>query len=223
MIITCPSCGTRYRQPQAAVGSTVTCSCSRCEATFSSDARAPRYSVHQLESISQVTGPAPMEAILAVGARLEPEAAGMASPVVLPLDGPYPEQPAGLSDLPIGMDDPTLAEKIHGDGTVSRAEAGPPTYFSVPAEEDESVDFEEETEQVEPPLEDASEPERLQKDTRPGFGAFMMVTCLPTAMAAGAWQLSTMFAEDPTIWATPAGVLGLLFSWLWVRWKYRER
>lgn len=120
------------------------------------------------------------------------------------------------------MDDPTLASKIRGKGFAAPVEAAPLTDSSVAAEEPEA---EAEAEAEEPAKSKDSVPERHRplRDTRPGFGAFMMVTCLPTAMAAGAWQLSTMFAEDPVIWTTPAGVLGLLFSWLWVRWKYRER
>jgi tRNA A37 threonylcarbamoyladenosine dehydratase len=146
----------------------------------------------------------------------------MAPPLVLPVDGPVPEDQAGIADLPIGMDDPTLASKIQAKGFAAPGEPAPMIYSSEPEEEPEpDVEAEPTRKQKKKQIKE-KKPARV-RDTRPGFGAFMVVTCLPTAMAAGAWQLSTMFAEDPVIWTTPAGVLGLLFSWLWVRWKYRER
>lgn len=213
--ITCPSCATRYRQPPAAESALVTCACSRCEAVFPSDTRPKQYSVCRPESTGPGTGPVPTDAVLAVAARLEPVVPVMAPPMVLPAGGPVPGEAAGIADLPIGMDDPTLASKIRAKGFASPAESAPLAYSSEPAEEPEP-DVEAE------PSREEKKPARV-RDTRPGFGAFMVVTCLPTAMAAGAWQLSTKFAEDPVIWTTPAAVLGLLFSWLWVRWKYRER
>ncbi len=208
--ITCPSCGTRYRQPATAELSSVSCSCSRCEAVFPSDARTPRYSISRSGCTEPDAGPVSIDTVLAIGARLEPEAPAVTPPLVLPVPG--------LADLPIVMDDPALASKIRGKGFAAPVEAAPLTDSGVAVEEPEA-------EAEEPAKSKASVPERHRppRDTRPGFGAFMMVACLPTAMAAGAWQLSTMFAEDPLIWTTPAGVLGLLFSWLWVRWKYRER
>jgi len=167
-----------------------------------------------------------VDTVLAIGVNLEPDPPPMAAPMVIPVDGPVPGHPVGLADLAIGMDDPTLASKIRAKGFTTDVQAAAPlTYSSVAAEEP--------AEAAEPPAEKVEDKKpamarpdeqrhKPQKDNRPGFGAFMMVTGLPTAMAAGAWQLSTMFGEDPVIWTTPAGVLGLLFSWLWVRWKYRE-
>lgn len=177
------------------------CSCSRCEAAFPSDAGS--------------TG----NTVLAVSARLEPETTTPVSSVVLASDGPMPQAAAAdLAGFAIGMDDPTLEPKIHGAARPPVTSPAPLTYSSVAEEET--------WEPVEEPEESAESGETLSqavKDPRPGFFAFMVVTGLPTAMAAGAWQLSTRFGEDPLIWTTPAGVLGLLFSWLWVRWKYRER
>ncbi len=58
---------------------------------------------------------------------------------------------------------------------------------------------------------------------RPGFGAFLMVLLIPALFAAGAWQYAPLLQQKPEVLAPAGGVLGLLFTWLWVRWKYRTR
>ncbi len=189
MIITCPSCSTRYHPPAEVGESPFTCSCSRCESIF------------PFEPISG-------DAVLAIDVRLDPEPPVMAIPPVLPEPDLETECEVGLTDLPIGMDDPTLAPQVR-DAVTEPPVATAAMTSSVLA--------------VEKPVQ-ATRPvaARPRKNARPGFFAFLIVALLPTAMAAGAWQLSTTYGEDPMVWTTPAGVLGLLFSWLWVRWKYRE-
>ncbi len=210
MIITCPTCATRYRQPPSAGDSPVKCSCSRCEAVFPSDSRTTTDSITRSAAADNM--------VLAISARLEPEAPAAVHPLMLSVDGPVPGEPVGLAGLPVGMDDPTLAPKIRDGSPEPHVIAAPLTYSAF-AEDDPVEEVDGEPVQA---AETVPESDLQLKDTRPGFGAFMVVTSLPTAMAAGAWQLSTTFGEDPMIWMTPAGVLGLLFSWLWVRWKYRE-
>ena len=174
MIITCPSCGTRYRQPAAAADSAADCCCSRCEAVFSSDIRAPKYSTRSSETAGVETGPVSMDAVLAVGARLEPLGTYIPGPVVLPVEGPIPGDPVLLADLPIGMDDPTLASKIKGHESERHLGTVPLSYSSVPAEEPQVV-----VEQPEPEQNDR------QKDTRPGFGAWSPASPPPWRQAHG--------------------------------------
>ena len=206
MIITCPSCSTRYRSPERAGESVFSCSCSRCEAVFSSD-----------EGL--VAGhPSP---VLAVEARLHAEPSP--SPVP-PLPVPGPE--ATLADFPIGMDDPTLESRIRPPAPeVDEPPAVELPDFGLP--EDPEAMFNAAVAECGPESDGAAEADDHESvrpaPSKPGFLAFLVVMLVPTGLAAGAWQLSLMYGEDPMTWTTPAGVLGLLFSWLWVRWKYRER
>ena len=208
MIITCPSCSTRYRRPAEAGESSINCSCSRCEAIFTSE-------------------PMPGDPVLTVGVRLDPEPAVPATPPVLPVWDPEPEGEVGLADLPIGMDDPTLASKVRDGSTERSVESAALTYTVLGGEElVEAVTAKPVKAVTAKPVKavrPVPEVARPRKVARPGFFAFLVVTLFPTAMAAGAWQLSTLYGEDPMVWTASAGVLGLLFSWLWVRWKYRER
>jgi hypothetical protein len=168
--------------------------------------------------------PAGGDAELVVGVNLEPDPQSIPAPMVIPRDDPAPGHAVQMSDFPIGMDDPTLASKIRKKGFTADGESAAPAYGSDTVQQpEETVEAPAENVQDEQPVRAGQDeqPHSRVKDNRPGFGAFMMVTGLPTAMAAGAWQLSTTLGEDPVNWTTPAGVLGLLFSWLWVRWKYR--
>ncbi len=200
MIITCPSCSTRYRRPAETGESPINCSCSRCEAIFTSE-------------------PMPGDPVLAVGVRLDPEPMVPATPPVLPARDPEPEGPVDLADLPIGMDDPTLASKVRDGSRERSAEPAALTYSVLAGEALVKAVTAKPVKAVRPVPVVA----RPRKVARPGFFTFLVVTLFPTAMAAGAWQLSMLYGEDPMVWTASAGVLGLLFSWLWVRWKYRER
>jgi hypothetical protein len=160
-------------------------------------------------------------------------------PVLIPVEPPA---------FPIGLDDPTLADKVsntalHGDGD------GPSLAYHVLAEDEEdttesateitiTLDGSEDrvalpeepaTPDALPVTEQSVEPEPVQTTAGPtraplaGFGAFMVVALLPASFAAGAWHYSTQLGQNPSLLTPAAGVLGLLLSWLWIRWKYHTR
>jgi hypothetical protein len=157
--------------------------------------------------------------MIAVSATLDPEPDMASAPPVDPAPAPETDHQVNLTDLPIGMDDPTLEPKIRDAAAESPEKTGPASY-TVLAEEKPVGPVRKKPAQATRPVSLDRQP---GKKASPGFFAFLIVLLLPAAMAAGAWQLSVIYHEDWLIWTAPAGVLGLLFSWLWVRWKYRDR
>jgi hypothetical protein len=243
------------------------CCCSACDEVFQPRQSLNSFvcSVHadseQGEPPGQFTGIHP---VLVVGVSLAPlEGQAVSKTAVTPVEPPavtpvlIPVRRA--VELPIGLDDPTLADKVsntalHGDGN------GPSLTYHVLGEEEEEATpsvpeitialegseersaLQEESTAEAVDLPEPVETESLPETEQPaepvagpapapapvpvpliGFGAFMVVALLPSSMAVGAWHYSTLWGQNPSQVSPAAGVIGLLLSWLWIRWKFRTR
>jgi hypothetical protein len=200
---------------------------------------------------------APLEGQAVSKSAVSPVEPPVVSPVVLPVVSLVEPPVRSAVEFPIGLDDPTLADKVsntalHGDGD------GPSLTYQVLGEEEEdttssvpeitialegseerlALEEESTAEAVElpgkpfapeslPETEQQVEPVETTAEPAPaplaGFGAFMVVALLPSFMAAGAWHYSTLWGQNPSQISPAAGVIGLLLSWLWIRWKYLTR
>jgi len=102
VIIACPSCSTRYEGPEGAER----CRCAACDNVFRPRRPVPSYTVSARTRVEPPGEPAEegLPPVLAVGIRLDPWSRDETGE-----DRPPRPVSAGLS---IGLDDPTLADKV---------------------------------------------------------------------------------------------------------------
>lgn len=204
VIVNCPSCGTRYRHPDVPAGTDLQARCSRCEETFTLRPTAREY-VLAGGPASASAGPAGVQAMAGPEAPPAPELSG-----------------AGLA---IGMDDPTLAEKLRSAGRDRGGGShGAITYRVDVADEAKAPKREgavskrsraRGSEPKRPPMKSDDATTRRGGFFRSLLGTLLLVNL---GMVAG-WTLSSRLNMEFAPVVLAGSVLGLLLAWWGVRWK----
>jgi hypothetical protein len=196
VIISCPSCGTRYRHPAVAGAVAPTARCSACERVFSVPVRAGRPYVVIDGGAPARGGSAARAAGRGRGRRPEPGAPVAGRPV---------------ARLAIGMDDPSLAAQL--ERTALDGDGSPMTYrleSVAPAGRDRA-----------PADRDGGAPAPAVRQRGRVWRAAAVLVVGALGAAAG-WLLAGRSGADPRIWAAGAGVAGLFLAWTTLRWKRRK-
>jgi predicted Zn finger-like uncharacterized protein len=196
VIVRCPSCGTQYEHQTEQIG--VMARCSRCEDCVPIQSAKPNY---VLRSVSPVAGP----------------------------------DAGGVPGAGIGMDDPLLADRLRRTGLDVSADSASDalTYRiaargSIAADDDLAAAEEEfgEPETAPRPVDTLLEARRAEmaKPAQSNPLRELLLTALLTAAGAmGGYYLSLGPGLTLSLRMATGGTLGLLLSWLCIRWMRPER
>jgi len=195
VIVSCPSCGTRYRHRRAPGVVASTARCSGCEHVFALTLSPRAY----------LLVPRPSD-----GGSTAPRIPG---PVVAP--GGYPA--AMAARMSIGMDDPSIAPQLQQTALDGTGASGPALTYRIESGE---VDADEQVPAVETdPTTFEADPEALHA-RRDGPGAILGAFVTAVAGAMAGWWLAPRLTEmgEPRSWVLVGTMLGLLVAWLGLRW-----
>lgn len=199
MIVSCPSCGTRYRHRRAPGATPANARCSGCEHVFPLAPSPQSYVLMARPSDGGSAGP------------------GLAGPVVAP--GGYPAE--APPRMPIGMDDPSIAPQLEHTALTGAGASGPALTYRIEPDEVASEEIAT-AEAIEPTTSGAGPVAPRARRDEPG--AILSTFLITVAGAAAGWWLSPRLAEmgEPRTWVLVGTTLGLLVAWLGLRWT-RER
>lgn len=203
--VTCPTCRTRYQQSPPSSVESPRYRCTRCQAVF---VPAPGRASYRVTT----PGATP---------------AAIDRPVFV---GPHGE--AGDRRMAIGMDDPSLADRVRSTALdeISAGEDRAVWTYRVSSEdgvpgEDPAMPphFAEDPHAGELLDEALHDAERAAPAGRPGVGGLVVALGLGAAGWAAGQYVAEPLLGDPMIWSGAGAVLGLLIGWMTIRWMARNR
>lgn len=195
MIVSCPSCGTRYRHRRSPGEAPAAARCSCCEHVFPLSSSPRTYRV--------VSRPADSGGVTSTAR----------GPVIAP--GGFPGE--GPPRMPIGMDDPSIAPQLDKTALDHAGASGPALVYRVEAGEvDGGVQA-----STRATLDGESDRTPARRD---GPGAVLGTFVAALAGAAAGWWYGprVMVMGEPRSWVLAGTALGLLVAWLGLRWT-REK